>query len=155
MAWIVGFPDGLNLALQSLSDLTRNFQGNTFGVPRIQRGSTRAGALRPIVERYRYLFCTKTAECHQILNTHAQSPGINYLLQQLTVFDGELDNVLSKDGRGFSEAGNDVGYCERVHVLENLNFMNGTLHGVIQTNIWIEHQRLTFNETSELSGPCI
>ena len=126
--------------LRSLSSLTHDFRQSTTAVHRIQTGSPNARHLGPTVQNYQSKFGSIAGQCQQIFTKHSQFPGMGLLQTRFN----ELQQTL---GAGFDDSSK--GYGERVHVLEKLNYENGTLRGVVETII--EHHKYWKNK---LAGLC-
>ena len=112
--------------LRSLSSLCREFRQSTSATQRIQRGSPGAGQLGPVVRIHQSQFSTIAGRCQQIFTRHSRFPGVNLLQTRFN----ELQQTL---GAGFDDTS--TGYAQRVHVLEKLNYENGTVRGVVDTII--------------------
>ena len=112
--------------LRSLSSLIHDFRQSTTAVHRIQTGSPNARHLGPTVQNYQSEFGSIAGQCQQIFIKHSQIPGVRLLQTRLN----ELQQTL---GARFDDSSK--GYGERVHVLEKLNYENGTLRGVVETII--------------------
>ena len=117
--------DSLN-TLRSLLSLVRDFRQSTSTLQRIQTGSPGAKRLGATVRTYHSKFGSIAGQCQQISIKRSQFPGVILLITRL----GELQKALGEDFDDSSK-----GYGERVHVLEKLNYENGTLRGVVETII--------------------
>ena len=112
--------------LRSLSSLCREFRQSTSATQRIQRGSPGAGQLGPVIRIHQSKFSTIAGQYQQIFTRYSRFPGVNLLQTRLN----ELQQTL---GAGFDDTS--TGYAQRVHVLERLNYENGTVRGVVDTII--------------------
>ena len=112
--------------LRSLSSLCREFRQSTSATQRIQRGSPGAGQLGPVIRIHQSKFSTIAGQCQQIFIRHSRFSGVNLLQTRLN----ELQQTL---GAGFDDTS--TGYAQRIHVLEKLNYENGTVRGVVDTII--------------------
>lgn len=135
--------------LRTLSSLCREFRQSTSATQRIQRGSPGAGQLGPVIRIHQSKFSTVAGQCQQIFTRHSRFPGVNLLQTRLN----ELQQTV---GAGFDDTS--TGYAQRVHVLEKLNYENGTVRGVVDTIIeqheyWKNQQpvarRLAFSDSSQ------
>ena len=112
-------------ALKSLLRVTVELRRSTARTRRIQRGSPGAGALGGTLA----MLCPRVDEIanklSQVFTTYDNFPGMYLVSTQFPVFR----DVLSGD---FNDGGNDPGYSERVHLLERLMYIAGTLRGHIE-----------------------
>ena len=119
--------------LRSLSSLCRDLRQSTSTVQRIQGGSPGAGELGQAVRKNQSNFTTIAAQCQQIFTRHSQLPGMNLLWARFNKLQQTLEARFDDSSQG---------YAERVHVLEKLNYENGTLKGVVETIIELhEYQK--------------
>ena len=127
--------------LRSLSSLCHHFRRSTSTVQRIQGGSPGAGQLGQVIRKNQSNFTTIAAQCQQIFTRHSQLPGMNLLRARFN----QLQQTL---GASFDDSSQ--GYAERVHILEKLNYENGTLKSVVETII--EHHEYQKNKLAGQAG---
>ena len=111
--------------LKSLLRITVDLRRNTSRTHRIRRGSPGAGALGATLASLQPRLEEIANRVSEVLKTHQDFPGMYQISRQFPEFRDILN------GR-FNDGGNDPGYNERVHLLEKLMYVAGTLRGHVE-----------------------
>ena len=117
-------PDSLD-TLKALHRITVDIRRHTSHTRRIGRGSPGAGALGATLANLQPRLNEISAKLSEVLKTHSDFPGVYLVSRQFPVFR----DVLSGN---FNDGGNEPGYSERVHLLEKLMYVAGTLRGHVE-----------------------
>jgi hypothetical protein len=119
--------DDMSLSiLRSLSNLCYEFCQSTSAVERIERGSSKAQRLGPVVWIYRSKFSELAAQCLQIFTRYSR-------LSDVRLLQTRLNELLLTLGTSFDDSSS--GYAQRVHFLEQLDYENGIVRGMVDTII--------------------
>ena len=111
--------------LKSLLRITVDIRRNTSRTHRIRRGSPGAGALGATLASLQPRLEEIAHEVAEVLKTYQDFPGMYQVSRQFPEFRDVLNGH-------FNDGGNDPGYNERVHLLERLMYVAGTLRGQIE-----------------------
>ena len=111
--------------LKSLLRVTVELRRNTAQTRRIQRGSPGAGALGGTLAMLSPRVNEIANKLSEVFKTYDSFPGMYLVSTQFPVFRDVLSG-------SFNDGGNDPGYSERVHLLERLMYIAGTLRGHIE-----------------------
>ena len=111
--------------LKCLLRLTVELRRSTSRVRRIQRGSPGAGSLGSALASISPQVDKITSELSEVFATHAKFPGMYLVGTQFPVFREVLNT-------NFNDGGNETGYSERVHLLEKMMYIAGTLRGHVE-----------------------
>ena len=111
--------------LRSLLKIAKDLRHQTSQTRRIQRGSPGAGQLGAALSSSQSEVRKIEAMLQELFDSHDQFPGMYLLRLQFKEFKSALF-------RPFNDGGNDPGYSERVSLLEELMYINGTLKGQLE-----------------------
>lgn len=111
--------------LKALLHVTIDLRRHTSRTHRIQRGSPGAGALGSTLAMLRPRVNDITNQLSEVFKTYDNFPGMYLVSTQFPVFRDVLNG-------NFNDGGNEPGYRERVHLLEKLMYLAGTLRGHIE-----------------------
>lgn len=111
--------------IKSLLRITTELRRNTSQTSRIQRGSPGAGALGSTLAYIQPKVNKITDNLSEVFKKYDNFPGMYLVSTQFPVFCEVLNG-------NFNDGGNDPGYRERVHLLEKLMFVAGTLRGHLE-----------------------
>ena len=111
--------------LKTLLRITIDVRRSTSKIGRIRRGSPGAGALGATLAQLAPRLNEITDRLSEVLKTHEGFPGIYLVSRQFPVFQDVFKGQ-------FNDGGNDPGYNERVHLLEKLMYVAGTLRGHVE-----------------------
>lgn len=122
---ITALDDESRDTLKSLLRVTADLRRSTSQTHRIRRGSPGAGALGSTLAMLTPRVNEIADKLSEVFTTYHSFPGMFLVSTQFPVFRDVLNG-------NFNDGGNGPGYSERVHLLEKLMYVTGTLRGHIE-----------------------